>query len=152
MNRLLDYMPEHEIAFPSGAGGPVPAASVLPAGPEREADAGMAYGADLLEAGLGHGAGLAPFLAGLVAGAGPAGHTALRMPLGRALMAALLQAAMALMPFDSRPAQQKAAAIFGLELEGLSPEDKEFALARHFIRMARDLIDGALASGPAAGV
>jgi hypothetical protein len=30
---------------------------------------------------------------------------------------------------------ERAARLFGLELEGLSPEDKEFALARQFVRM-----------------
>ncbi|KQV80822.1 hypothetical protein ASD15_13000 [Massilia sp. Root351] len=152
MNRLLDYMPELEIAFPAGAAGAGPMAYASASAPALEDDAEMADGAALLEAGAGNGDGLAPFLAGLVASAGPAGRTALRMPLGRALMSVLLQAATALMPFSSRPAQQKAAAIFGLELEGLSAEDKEFALARHFIRMARELIAGALASGPAVGV
>ena len=34
-----------------------------------------------------------------------------------------------------------AARIFGLELEGLSPEDKEFEVAGQFIRLARDVID-----------
>lgn len=140
MNRLLDYLPELDIAFPSAA--------AAPAVPSQETDAEMAYGAELLEAGGGTGAGLAPFLAGLVARSGAAGRAALRMPLGRALMSALLQAATAVMPFSSKAAQQRGAAIFGLELEGLSPEDKEFALARHFIRLARELINSTLASGP----
>jgi hypothetical protein len=144
MNRLLDYMPELDIALPPGALAPATASASA-----HDADAEMAYGAELLEAGAGNGAALAPFLAGLVARSGPAGRAALRRPLGRALMKALLQSAMALLPFDSKAAQQRAAAIFGLELEGLSPEDKEFALARQFIRLARELIDGALASGAA---
>lgn len=144
MNRLLDYMPELDIAFPSGAAAPAAYASAS----APEADAEMAYGAELLEASLGNGAGLAPFLAGLVARTGAAGRAALRLPLGRALMSALLRAATAVMPFSSKTAQLRAAAIFGLELEGLSPEDKEYALARHFIRLARELIDSTLASGP----
>jgi hypothetical protein len=63
-------------------------------------------------------------------------------------MSALLRAATAVMPFGSKVAQLRAAAIFGLELEGLSPEDTEYTLARHFIRLARELIDRTLASGP----
>jgi hypothetical protein len=39
-----------------------------------------------------------------------------------------------------------AARIFGLELEGLSPEDKEFEVARQFIRLARDVIDNVRAN------
>ena len=34
----------------------------------------------------------------------------------------------------------RAARIFGLELEGLSPDDKEFELAQHFIRFAADAV------------
>lgn len=34
----------------------------------------------------------------------------------------------------------RAARIFGIELEGLSPEDKEFELAQRFVRFAREAI------------
>ncbi|KQX01814.1 hypothetical protein ASC94_04280 [Massilia sp. Root418] len=145
MNRLLDYIPEIDITFPPGAG--IAAGPAL--APALETEAEMAYGAELLEAALGNGAGLAPFLAGLVARSGAAGRAVLRLPLGRALMSALLRAATAVMPFRSKAVQPRAAAIFGLELEGLSPEDREYTLARHFIRLARELINGTLASGPA---
>ena len=154
LHRLLAYQPELGITLPPGT----PPATLTQESPE--ADMEMAWGAELLEAsaavaagreGPGVAAGLAPFLAGLVAHAGPAGRAALRQPLGRALMAALLRVAGRLLPFHSRPAQQRAAAIFGLELEGLSPEDKEFALARQFVRLAREVVAAALGSGPAPG-
>lgn len=141
MNRLLEYLPEVEIP-PSPGTPPAPLSLEAP-----EMDLEMMHAAELLEASAGNGAGLAPFLAGLVARSGPAGRSALRRPLGRALVDTLLRAAGGLLPFGSRPAQLRAAAIFGLELEGLSPEDKEFALARHFIRLAQDVIGGALAAG-----
>lgn len=138
MDHLLDYLPELDIAFPA-------AAPFTP--PAQGSDTEMAYGAELLEASAGSGAGLPAFLAGLIGRSGPSGRAALRLPLGRALMSALLQAASVLMPFGSKAAQQRGAAIFGMELEGLGPEDKEFALARQFIRLARELISVTLASG-----
>jgi len=39
-----------------------------------------------------------------------------------------------------------AAQIFGLELEGLSPEDKEFELTRSFVRLAADAVRHAAAA------
>lgn len=141
MNRLLEYLPEVEIP-------PLPGTPPAPLSLEApETDLEMVYAAELLEAGAGNGAGLAPFFVGLIARSGPAGRRAVRQPLGRALMGALLQVAGSLLPFGSRSAQLRAAGVFGLELEGLSPEDKEFALARHFIRLAQELIGGALAAG-----
>jgi methyl-accepting chemotaxis protein len=44
-----------------------------------------------------------------------------------------------------------AARIFGLELEGLSPEDKEFEVARQFIRLAGDVIDNVRSNAGAGG-
>ena len=43
-----------------------------------------------------------------------------------------------MLPLHGGPAQalrQRAARIFGMELEGLSPEDKEFELARHVVHL-----------------
>lgn len=141
MNRLLEYLPEVEIPELPGT----PPASLSEEASETDLE--MAHAAELLEAGSGNGAGLVRFLAGLIARSGPAGRVALRQPLGRALLGALARVAGGLLPFATRQAQVRAAAIFGLELEGLSSEDKEFALARHFIRLAQDVISGALASG-----
>ncbi|CAN7295589.1 hypothetical protein LJR289_001435 [Pseudoduganella sp. LjRoot289] len=146
MNRLLEYLPEVEIPPPPGT----PPTSLSLEAPETDLE--MVYAAELLEASAANGAGLPPFIAGMIARSGPAGRSALRLPLGRALMGTLLQVARRLLPFGSRAAQLRAATIFGLELEGLSPEDKEFALARHFVRLAQDVIGGALAAGvPARG-
>jgi len=36
--------------------------------------------------------------------------------------------------------------VFGMELEGLSPEDKEYEVARQFIRLAADTIRNASAA------
>lgn len=154
LQRLLAYQPEIGITLPPGT----PPATLTQESPATDME--MAWGAQLLEASAasvdhpgnapGSNAGLARFLAALIAHAGPAGRAALRQPMGRTLMDALLRVARGLLPFHTRPAQQRAAAIFGLELEGLSPEDKEFALARQFVRLARDVVAMALGSGPAA--
>ncbi|SFU62421.1 hypothetical protein [Pseudoduganella namucuonensis] len=139
--RLLDYVPEVMPSAPSAS-----APAQLEEGLEEGAE--MEHGAALLEAGAGPA--LGRFLARLVAGAGPAGRAALRGPLGAALLPALDRAARAALPRDMADLKRKAATIFGLELEGLSPEDKEFALARQVTRLLRAVVDGALAPGGAA--
>ncbi|MBJ7309181.1 hypothetical protein H7U20_03080, partial [Rugamonas sp. CCM 8940] len=40
--------------------------------------------------------------------------------------------------------KSRAARVFGIELEGLSPEDKEFEVAQRFVRFACDAARGAL--------
>jgi hypothetical protein len=44
----------------------------------------------------------------------------------------------------------QAGKMFGLELEGLSSEDREFEVARHFIRFASDATKRFLTKGPSA--
>ncbi|WP_431103209.1 hypothetical protein [Roseateles noduli] len=62
----------------------------------------------------------------------------------RALQGALLQSAARVLPCTGCPRgnQPLAAATraAGLELEGLSPEDKEFELARNFVRLSADAV------------
>lgn len=91
---------------------------------------------------------LRSFLIRLVAQAG--GVRLPGTPLGQALIRLLRRAALpVLLPLRrsailaARPGSGanysgvgSAAQLFGLELEGLSPEDKEFALARQFVRFA----------------
>ncbi|WP_183441881.1 hypothetical protein [Pseudoduganella violacea] len=62
------------------------------------------------------------------------------------MLQALYPAAAAVFPLRARDAKLKAARLFGLELEGLSPEDKEFELALHFTRFALDTARNALAA------
>lgn len=147
--RLLDYLPDMELA-PEAAPQPPAAAPAL------KEDAEMTFGADLLE--VGGGAGLQALLAQLVASVGAADGRAPDPALGRALTAALARAAQAILPIRSGPApargpdlKTRAARVFGLELEGLSPEDKEFEVARHFVRFAADTVAHARQAGGAAG-
>jgi len=70
--------------------------------------------------------------------------TAASAPQAHALQEALTQAAARVLPCTdcTRGGQTIAAATraAGLELEGLSPEDKEFELARNFVRLAADAV------------
>ncbi len=147
--RLLDYIPDLEIA----AAAPAPASPRRPAGDE---DTEMAFGAALLE--VAGGAELDAFLAALVARVG--GAALPEAPLGRALVAALRPAARVLLPIRSGDGaaaagrgdlKSRAARVFGLELEGLSPEDKEFEVARHFVRFAADAAANAADAARLAG-
>jgi hypothetical protein len=147
--RLLDYIPEMEA--------PEHAARRLPDGRPIDADAEMAFGADLLE--VRDRTGLEALLADLVARVGAPGRAVFDTPLGRTLVAVLGRAAQPLFPLVAGPVanafdplrgadlKTRAARLFGLELEGLSPEDKEFELARHFIRFAADAIGNATEAG-----
>ncbi|WP_300757191.1 hypothetical protein [Janthinobacterium sp.] len=108
-SRLLAYRPEMEMPSPGGG-----RASALP-----QQD-GLVLAARLLEV-----AGprqFDAFLSQMLAG--NAWERPLRQLLG-SVMAPLL-------PLHGS-GQQRAARIFGLELEGLTPEDREFALARHVV-------------------
>ena len=147
--RLLDFRPELEL----------PAADEV-AAPFRD-DAGgesseygeygeLDFAVRLLEAR--NAAELAPVLAELVGPAADAGQRAVREPVLRVLH----RAARMVFPLDATHApadlKRKAASVFGLELEGLSPEDKEFEVARHFVRLAVDTARQALArAGQPAG-
>lgn len=66
-----------------------------------------------------------------------AGRTANR-PVRRALAAILGRTARTLLPRTGAPPLKSAGRVFGLELEGLSPEDQSFEVARHFLRFASE--------------
>lgn len=106
------------------------------------------------------------FLGDLISRAGQAVGTFVRSPTGAALGGVLKDAARQALPIAGGAigghfggstgaqlgAQAAAAAgrIFGLELEGLSPEDKEFEIAKSFVRFAGEAVKTAVtARGPA---
>lgn len=134
MNRLLAYNPELE--FMDGG-------DVDESGAQE-----LEFGADLLE--VGSEAALDAFLRKLIAAVSRRGRAAAGSPLSDALVQTLKRAARPILPIrsgtlaaaaaDAPDLKQRAARIFGLELEGLSPEDKEFEVAQHFVRLAADTI------------
>lgn len=130
--RLIDYKPEMEFAASPGV--------------QREADQAlrdeydeMSFAAQLLEAQSP--AALDGVLHDLVARGGLGG------PVAQPLAGLLRRAARQVFPLNATRApadlKRKAAAIFGLEVEGLSPEDKEFEVARRFVRLAGDTVEQA---------
>jgi hypothetical protein len=147
--RLLDYRPEME--FLGAPAGPAAGAAALP---ELELTAQLLEVADEGQ--------LERFVADLVGAAGPRGRAARATPAGRALAAALKDAARRVLPIHSGAAgggaagrhggdlKSRAARIFGIELEGLSPEDKEFEVAQRFVRFASAAARDALGGGAAA--
>lgn len=140
MNRLLAYNPELEF-MERGSTGP-------------DAAHELEFGADLLE--VASEEELEHFLRDLIATVSPRGREALRTPLGAALVETIKRAARPILPIrsgmlaapsaDAPDLKLRAARIFGLELEGLSPEDKEFEVAQHFVRLAADTIRKAMAA------
>ena len=52
---------------------------------------------------------------------------------------------------DAQPTPEEAAEIFGLELEGLSPEDQEFEVARRFVRFGAEAVAQAANSNESGG-
>jgi hypothetical protein len=94
------------------------------------------------------------FLGGLIKKAGQAVGKAIKSPIGRKLGGFLKGAAKKVLPVAAgalgtvvggpvggmlaSKAASAAGDAFGLELEGLSPEDQEFEAARHFVRFAGD--------------
>lgn len=144
-SRLLAYHPEMELFEPPG---------MLPL---QQEDA-LALAAQLLEV---QGpprfdAFLARQLAGTVAGRQVRG-TPLEGPL-RQLLGKVVAPMLPLHGGSAQALKQRAAHIFGMELEGLSPEDKEFELARHVVHLI-DAVNtelaqqgGAAARTPAARV
>lgn len=134
MNRLLAYNPELEF---------------MDSGEADESGAQeLEFGADLLE--VGSEAELDAFLRRLIAAVSLRGRTPAGSPLADALVQTLKRAARPILPIrsgtlataaaDAPDLKQRAARIFGLELEGLSPEDKEFEVAQRFVRLAADTI------------
>jgi hypothetical protein len=89
------------------------------------------------------------FLADVITRAGPGGGRLAATPAAHALVDMLTRVAKPILlsirhggiagpvagDAGMRRGIERAARLFGLELEGLSPEDKEFALARQFVRM-----------------
>ncbi|PHV14629.1 hypothetical protein CSQ90_22040 [Janthinobacterium sp. BJB303] len=131
----------------------MPAGASLPLQQEDE----LALAAQLLEVPAPQG--FDAFLARLL-DATAAGRQLRGTPLERPLRGLLGQALAPMLPLHGGPAQalrQRAARIFGMELEGLSPEDKEFELARHVVHLI-DAVntqlaqDGAARGAPAARV
>jgi hypothetical protein len=145
MKRLLAYNPELEF---------------MDSGEADESGAQeLEFGADLLE--VGSEAELDAFLRRLIAAISRHGHAAAGSPLADALVQTLKRAARPILPIrsgtlatasaDAPDLKQRAARIFGLELEGLSPEDKEFEVAQRFVRLAADTIRKAAAGPSSAG-
>lgn len=163
--RLLEYSPVLETFEPNaprgeaGWGAPSGAAPTLDEGSE------MSLAAELLA--VTSPSQLERFLTNLVARAAPAGAQLARSPAGAALVGLLKRAAQPVLPARSGRGGvadvarafalqrgpgliAKAGRLFGLELEGLSPEDKEFALAQQFVRFASAAARNAgLGRGPA---
>lgn len=139
--RLLDYLPEMEFLDEAESEAPHGQAAT------------MAYSADLL--GLADTAQLEGFLAKLVRSIAAANRLSLDAALSKALVASLKGAVLTIMPIHSGAnggvdLKSKAARIFGMELEGLSPEDKEYEVAQQFIRLATDTIHHAAAAANSA--
>ena len=159
--RLLDYNPESE-TFEAGAiaqgesewRGATDTEAVLGEADELE------LAAELLEATSE--AALEQFLGGLIERAGQAIGRAAPGPVKGALTTMLKDAAKRTLPVIGRTIGQRvggaagadlgaqvvnaAASYFGLELEGLSPEDQEFEAARRFIRFAGEAANNAVAA------
>lgn len=130
-SRLLAYRPEMEL----------PDAPVMP--PLQQEDA-LALAARLLEL-----QGPAQFDAFLVRqlGATAAGQQVRGTPLEGPLRQLLGKVVAPLLPLHGGSPQalkRRAAGIFGMELEGLSPEDKEFEMARQVVHLI-DAVNTALA-------
>ena len=122
--RLLSYQPDSAWSVYTASG--------------RESDTELADGAALLEAAdTGQ---LPGFCAGLVAGSQPAGRAVLHTPAGRLLSHTLAALARRVWPDGTQDVKRKAVSLFGLELEGLSPEDKQFEYARHLARFMREAV------------
>ncbi len=153
--RLLEYNPELEFSEALLA-----AEASAPASNGGESGDELADAADLLE--VRSAEQLGRFLSTMMARGSSAGLALARSPLGPMLVGRLALAAQTVLPLrptslvplvQARDAnnnlKQRAAKVFGIELEGLSAEDKEFEVARHFVRFAHAAIAN-LASAPPA--
>jgi hypothetical protein len=87
------------------------------------------------------------FLGNLVRRVGKAAGQIIRSPTGKALTGLLRQAAKKALPlagkavgtyFGGSTGGNIAGQVFGLEVEGMSPEDQELQVARRFVRLAGD--------------
>lgn len=148
--RLLDYIPELELP---AIDAPRAAAEAGAPADELDDDVEMALAAELLE--VSGAAELTAFLADLVARIGPGGAAGLRAPLGQAVLGTLWRAVRQMLPIrasgDADDLKRRAARIFGIEIEGLSPEDKEFTVARNVVRFAAATVVNAMWSDDSAG-
>lgn len=153
-----------EYEGPNGGGypGPVLGQSIL-----SEADE-MEYASELL--GVSNEAELDQFLGDLFKKAAGAVGGFIRSPMGQQLGGALKNIARRALPAVANALGQRfnlppeatsaitdaASQIFGLELEGMSPEDQEFETARQFVRLsgeaAKQLAQNPNAPTPAAAV
>jgi hypothetical protein len=137
--RLLEYSPLFD-GFSNWTGAPAAVAPMSDGGDE------MALAADLLE--VGTEAELERVLRRVIGRAGILGARVLRSPMAPVLIAELKGATRQVLPLGRRtrvvvasgPLKARRIAhganLFGLELEGLSPEDKEFALGQQMVRFA----------------
>ena len=131
--RLLSYRPDPAWSVYTSSG--------------RESDTELADSAALLEAAA---TGELPaFCAALVAESHVSGNAVLGTPPGRLLSATLARLARQLWPAGTADVKRKAITLFGLELEGLSPEDKQFEYARHLARFMREAVQALDAGGGA---
>ena len=136
-SRLLAYRPEMELPD-------------APAMPSLQQEDELALAARLLE--LQAPAQFDAFLARQL-GATVAGRQVRGTPLEGPLRQLLGNVVAPLLPLHGGSPQalrRRAAGIFGMELEGLSPEDKEFELARQVVHLV-DAVNTALAQDSAAG-
>lgn len=139
--RLLDYQPLLEALGPAEfereAG-----RTEFEEGPPFASSAELRLATELLSAT--NDVQLRAFLRELIATLGVDGGRCTGTPLATALTTRLAQVGQpVLRPLRSialgkaaHDGVRRAARVFGLELEGLSPEDQEFALARQFVRFA----------------
>lgn len=147
--RLLEYIPELELPDIDG-GRPAAEAEDDVLDDETE----MTLAAELLE--VSGAAGLESYLAALVAKVNPRGAAGLRTALGQAVLGSLKRAVRPMLPIRSSGGategaapdlKARAARIFGIEIEGMSPEDKEFEVARHVVRFAAGTVINAMRPG-----
>lgn len=149
MRSLVEYSPETEVQEVTLPGPLSVVAKRSPFSPgvfsegqllERAAELLEAKTAPALAASLGHLVERSARQLGLFASPAQA----------RALQAELGQAAARLLPCAGCPGSHRtlaaAAHAAGLELEGLSPEDKEFELSKNFVRLAADAVRHTLTS------
>jgi len=164
MNRtLLDYTPETEIPDAETVGDDTSLDSGRSGSVFSETEE-LEFAAEFLEVQSEHD--LDRFLGKLISRTGTAAGTTVRSPIGQALGGVLKHAARQALPLAGRAISgyvgsstgpqvldtgtAAAGRLFGLELEGLSPEDKEFEIARSFVRFSEDTIRSAVtAQSPA---
>lgn len=140
---LVEYSPETEVpdGTPPGPLATVATRTPTSAGVFNEGQV-LELAAQLLEARTAPA--LAASLAQLITRTSRQLGTAIAPAAAHALQGALTQAADRTLPCAACPRSSRhlaeATRAAGLELEGLSPEDKEFELARNFVRLAADAV------------